>query len=100
MQETQGFTKTQLFYIKITAKLPKVGPVSLLIKEVYAILKLQKISKAHGDKKRRIPGYEKRIMCLVLAASLAATMAGCGKQNAGSTAEKTSLMIRVPTRSH
>ena len=32
MQETQGFTKTQLFYIKITAKLPKVGPVSLLIK--------------------------------------------------------------------
>jgi len=43
MQETQGFTKTQLFYIKITAKLPKVG---------YAILKLQKISKAHGDKKK------------------------------------------------
>lgn len=32
MQEMQGFTKTQLFYIKITAKLPKVGPVSLLIK--------------------------------------------------------------------
>ena len=33
---------------------------------------------------------KKRIMCLVLAASLAATMAGCGKQNAGSTAENKS----------
>jgi hypothetical protein len=32
MQEMQVFIKIQLFYIKITAILPKVGPVSLLIK--------------------------------------------------------------------
>ncbi len=51
MQQMKGYTKTQLFYIKITAKLPIIGPVSLLKKRNLCYSEATKILKIHGDKK-------------------------------------------------